>query len=74
MATYPTPPGRHGDDRRPLVGPWVVPLSAAQLCGVVSPPNGVDHVLVHGTAQVFSPGSHGGHRVPTVLLRIVALH
>lgn len=72
--THPAPPGRHGDHRRPLVGSGVVAFGAAQLCGVVSASHGVDHVLVDGAAQVLPAGTHGRHRVPAVLLRVVALH
>lgn len=72
--SHPTPSGRHGYDRRPLVGPGVVSLCAAQLCGVVSSSDGVDHVLVDGTAKVLPPGAHGRNGVPAVLLRVVALH
>lgn len=73
-ATYSTSAGCHSHDRRPLVRSGVVPLSTAELCGVVTPSDSVDHILVHRTAQVFPPGAHGRDGVPPVLLGIVALH
>lgn len=72
--TYPAPSGRHGDHRGPLIGSGIVTLSAAQFCGIVSAAHRVNHVLVHGTAQVFPTSPHGCHRMPAVLLRVIALH
>lgn len=72
--THSAPPGRHGHHGRPLVGAWVVPLSTAELRGVIPASHSVDHVLVHGTAQVLPPRAHGGNRVPAVLLGVVAFH
>lgn len=71
---HPAPPGRHGHHGGPLVGPGVVALGAAQLRGVVSASDRVDHVLVNGAAQVLPPRPHGRHSVPAVLLGIVAFH
>ena len=52
----------------------VVALGAAELGGVVAPSHGVDHVVVNGDAEVFTPGAHRRYRVPPVRARVVSLN